>query len=94
MVFTRKCMIRFDLPENYQPDQESLLRKSCSRLSSSGSSGSRIQDIIDQFQGSIPQVEPVPMAPWKCMSHLVLRPKLDAHHMYAQDQVVIDTTIM
>jgi hypothetical protein len=65
MVFTGKCMTRFDLLPNYHPDHESLLRKSCSWLSSPGSSGSHIWEIIDQFQGSTPQVEPVPMAPRK-----------------------------
>jgi hypothetical protein len=39
MVFTGSCMTRFDLPTNYHSDQESLIRKSRSRLSSPGSSG-------------------------------------------------------
>jgi hypothetical protein len=30
----------------------------------------------------------------RMVSHLVLRPKSDAHHMYAQDEVVIHTTRM
>jgi hypothetical protein len=37
MVFTGKCMTEFDLPANYHSDLESLLTKSCSRLSSTGS---------------------------------------------------------
>jgi hypothetical protein len=31
---------------------------------------------------------------WWLLSHPVLRPKPDAHHMYAQDQVVIHTVRM
>jgi hypothetical protein len=61
-------MTGFDLSANYHPDLESLLRKSRSRLSSPGSSGSRIREIIDQFQGSTPQVEPVPMAAQNCIN--------------------------
>jgi hypothetical protein len=49
MVFIGKCMTGFDLPANYHLDPESLLRKSCSRLSSLGSSGSHIREIVDQF---------------------------------------------
>jgi hypothetical protein len=59
-------MTRIDLPANYHPGPKSLLRKSCSRLSSLGSLGSRIREIVDQFQGSTPQVEPVPLAAQKC----------------------------
>jgi hypothetical protein len=47
MIFTRKCMTRFNLPINYHSDPESLLKKSRSRLSSLGSSGSYVQEIID-----------------------------------------------
>jgi hypothetical protein len=68
MVFTGKCMTMFDLPVNYHPDPKSLLGKSRSRLSSSGSSRSRIREIIDQFQGSTPRVDPVPMAAQKCIN--------------------------
>jgi hypothetical protein len=68
MVFTGKIMTGFDLPANYHPDTESLLRKSRSRLSSPGSLRSRIQEIIDQFQGPTPQVELVPMAARKCIN--------------------------
>jgi hypothetical protein len=42
MVFTRSCMIGFDLPANYQSDPESLIRKSHSRLSSPGSFESHV----------------------------------------------------
>jgi hypothetical protein len=41
----------FDLPANHHSDPESLIRKSCSRLSSSGSSGSHVRGIFDRFQG-------------------------------------------
>jgi hypothetical protein len=61
-------MTGFDLSINYHLGLESLLRKSCSRLSSSGSSGSRVREIVEQFQGSTPQVEPVPMAAQKCIN--------------------------
>jgi hypothetical protein len=44
MVFTGKCMTGLDLPANYHPDPESLLRKSCCSISSPGSSRSRIRD--------------------------------------------------
>jgi hypothetical protein len=67
-------MTGFDLLANYHPDPESLLRKSYSRLSSLGSSASRIREIIDQFQGSTMQVEPVPMAARKCINDFWLRP--------------------
>jgi hypothetical protein len=68
MVFTGKCMTGFDLPANYHLDLESLLRKSCSRHSSLGSSGSRVREIADQFIGSTLRVEPVPMAARKCIN--------------------------
>jgi hypothetical protein len=60
IVFTVKCINVFDLQANYHPDLDSLLRKPRSRLSSPGSSGSL--GILNQFQGSTPQVELVPMA--------------------------------
>jgi hypothetical protein len=62
MVFTGKCMTEFDLPANYHPDLEYLLRKSRSRLSSPGSLGSCVREIVDLFEGSTAQVEPVLMA--------------------------------
>jgi hypothetical protein len=68
MVFTRSCMTGFDLPVNYHSDPESLLRKSCSWLSSPGSSGSHVQEIVDKFQGSPPPHEPTLMAAWKCIN--------------------------
>jgi hypothetical protein len=70
MVFTGKCMTRFDLPANYHPNLESLLRKSHSRLSSPGFSRSHVWEIIDQFQGSIPWVEPVPITAQKWINDL------------------------
>jgi hypothetical protein len=42
-------MTGIDLPANYHLDPESLIRKSCSRLSSSGSSVSHVQAIVDKF---------------------------------------------
>jgi hypothetical protein len=42
MVFTGSCMTGFDLPANYHSDPKSLIRKSRSRFSSPGSSGSHI----------------------------------------------------
>jgi hypothetical protein len=70
MVFTGKCVTEFDLPTNYHLDPKSLLRKYCSRLSTPGSSGSCVRDIIDQFQGSTPQVELVPLAARKWINDL------------------------
>jgi hypothetical protein len=52
LVFIGRCMTGFDLPANYHLDLESLIRKSQSRFSSLGSSGSHIRDIVDKFQGS------------------------------------------
>jgi hypothetical protein len=54
MVFIGSCMIGFNLPTNYHSDQKSLIRKSRSRLSSPGSSGSHVRDIVNKFQGSPP----------------------------------------
>jgi hypothetical protein len=59
-------MTGFDLLANYHPYLESLLRKSRSRHSSPGFLGSCVGEIIDQFQGSTPQVEPVLMTARKC----------------------------
>jgi hypothetical protein len=52
IVFTESCMTGFDLPANYHSDPESLIKKSHSRLSSPGSSGSHVREIVDKFQGS------------------------------------------
>jgi hypothetical protein len=67
MVFTWSCMTGFDLPANYHLDPESLIRKSRSRLSSPGSSGSHVQEIVDKFQGSPPH-EPALMAAQRCIN--------------------------
>jgi hypothetical protein len=61
-------MTRFDLPTNYHLNPESLIRKSRSRFSSQGSSGSHVQDIVDKFLGSPPPQEPVQMASRKCIN--------------------------
>jgi hypothetical protein len=58
LVFAGRCMTGFELPANYHLDPESLIRKSRSRFSSPGSSGSHIRDIVDKFQGSPPPPEP------------------------------------
>jgi hypothetical protein len=42
MVFTGSCITGFDLPVKYHSDPESLIRKSRSRLSSLGPSGSHV----------------------------------------------------
>jgi hypothetical protein len=68
MVFTGSCMTRFDLPANYHSDPESLLRKSRSRLSSLGSSGSHVREIVDKFQGSPPPHELALMAARRCIN--------------------------
>jgi hypothetical protein len=61
-------MIGFDVPVNYHSDTESSIRKSRSRLSSLGSSGSHVREIVDKFQGSPPPHEPVLMAAWRCIN--------------------------
>jgi hypothetical protein len=66
--FTRKWMTGFDLPANYLSDPESLIRKSRSRFSSPGSSGSHVQDTVVKFQGSPSPQEPTQMASWKCIN--------------------------
>jgi hypothetical protein len=58
LVFVGRCMTGFDLPANLLSDPESLIRKSRSRFSSLGCSGSRVRDIVDKFQGSPPPQEP------------------------------------
>jgi hypothetical protein len=52
----------FDLPSNYHSDPEFLIRKSRSRFSSPGSSGSHVRGIVDKFQGSPRPQEPAQMA--------------------------------
>jgi hypothetical protein len=42
-------MTEFDLPANYHSDPKSLIRKSRSTLSSPGSSGSHVLEIVDKF---------------------------------------------
>jgi hypothetical protein len=71
MVFTGSCMTKFYLSANYHSDSESLIRKSRSRLSSPGTSGSHIQEIVDKFQGSPLPHEPALMAARKCMLGLI-----------------------
>jgi hypothetical protein len=68
MVFRGNCMTRFDLPANYHSDPESLIRKSRSRLSSPGSSGSHIREIVDKFHRSPPPHEPTLMAARRCIN--------------------------
>jgi hypothetical protein len=68
MVFTGSCMTEFKLPVNYHSNSESLIRKSRSRLSSPGSSGSHIREIVDKFQGSPPPHKPALMAAQKCIN--------------------------
>jgi hypothetical protein len=61
-------MTGFDLLAHYHLDPESLLRKSRSRLSSLGSFGSHVREIVDKFQGSPPPHEPTLMAAQKCIN--------------------------
>jgi hypothetical protein len=68
MVFTGSCMTGFDLPANCHSDLEYLIRKSRSRLSSPGSSGSHILEIVDKFQESPPPHEPALMAARKSIN--------------------------
>jgi hypothetical protein len=68
MVFTGSCMTGFHLPSNYHSDPESLIRKSRSRLSSPGSSGSHIREVVDKFQGSPPPHEPALMPVRRCIN--------------------------
>jgi hypothetical protein len=49
MVFIGSCLTRFDLLANYHSDPESLIRKSRSSLSSPGSSGSHVREIVNRF---------------------------------------------
>jgi hypothetical protein len=59
-------MTGFDLPANYHLGPKSMIRKSRSRFSSPGCSGSHVQDIVDKFQGSAPPQELAQMAGRKC----------------------------
>jgi hypothetical protein len=68
LVFAGRCMTGFDLSANYHSDLESLIRKSRSRFSSPGSSGSHVRDIADKFQGSPPPQEPTQLAGRKCIN--------------------------
>jgi hypothetical protein len=61
-------MTGFDLPANYHSDPESLIRKSRSRLSSPGSSGSHVREIVDKFHGSPPPHQPTLMATRRCIN--------------------------
>jgi hypothetical protein len=61
-------MTGFNLLANYHLDSESLIRKSRSRLSSPGSSGSHIREIVDKFLGSPPSHEPALMAARRCIN--------------------------
>jgi hypothetical protein len=68
MVFTGSCMSGFYLSANYHSNQESLIRKSGSRLSSPGTSRSYIREIVDKFQGSPPPHKPALMAARRCIN--------------------------
>jgi hypothetical protein len=68
MVFTGSCITGFDLPVKYHSDPESLIRKSRSRLSSLGPSGSHVWEIVDKFQWSPLPHEPALMATQKCIN--------------------------
>jgi hypothetical protein len=68
MVIIGTCMTGFDLPANYHSDLESLIRKSRSRLSSSGSFGFHNREIVNKFQGSPPPHEPTLMAARRCIN--------------------------
>jgi hypothetical protein len=68
LVFARRCVTGFDLPANYHSDPVSLIRKSRSRFSSPGSSGSHVQDIVDKFYGSPLPQEPTQMAFQNCIN--------------------------
>jgi hypothetical protein len=68
MVLTGSCMTGFDLPANYHLDPESLIRKSHSSLSSPGSSGSHIREIVNKFLGSPLPHEPALMATRRCIN--------------------------
>jgi hypothetical protein len=61
-------MTGFDLLANYHSDPKSLIRKSSSWLSSPGSSGSHVREIVDKFQISPPPYEPTLMAARECIN--------------------------
>jgi hypothetical protein len=61
-------MAGFDLPANYHSDPEYLIRMSRSRLSSPGSSGSHVREIVDKFQGSSPPHKPALVATRRCIN--------------------------
>jgi hypothetical protein len=61
-------MTGFNLLANYHSNPESLIRKSRSRLSSSGSFGSHFREIVDKFQGSPLPHEPILMAARRCIN--------------------------
>jgi hypothetical protein len=62
-------MTGFDLLANYHSDPESLIRTSCSRLSSPGSSGFHVREIADKFQGSPLPHELALMAAQSCINN-------------------------
>jgi hypothetical protein len=64
-------MTGFDLPAHYHLDPESLIGKSQSRLSSPGSSGSHVWEIVDIFQGSPPPHEPALLAAQRCINNFL-----------------------
>jgi hypothetical protein len=68
LVFAGRWMIGFDLPANCHSDSESLIRKSRSRFSSLGSSGSHVWDIVDKFQGSPLPQKPAQLFGQKCIN--------------------------
>jgi hypothetical protein len=68
MVFIGSCMTGFDLSTNYYSDLESLIRKSRLRISSLGSSGSHVREIVDKFQRSPPSYEPALMTARRCIN--------------------------
>jgi hypothetical protein len=82
MVFTRSCITGFDLSANYHSDPESLIRKSCSRLSSPGSSGSHVREIVDKFQGSPPPHVPALMVAQRCINDFSALPSANVRMRY------------
>jgi hypothetical protein len=68
IVFIGSCKTEFDLPANYHSDPESLIRKSRSRLSSPGSSGSHVPEIVDKFRGPPLPHEAALMATRRCIN--------------------------
>jgi hypothetical protein len=68
MVFIGSCMTGFDSLDNYHSDLESLIRKPRSRLSSLGSFGSHVREIVNKFQGSPRPHEPTLLAAQRCIN--------------------------